>query len=148
MRYINAAQAATLCHSGEGRDPGVSVSISIAPGADAPVSPVAPPAMIFIRPSRQAQAAQTRHRQILLVCDTFSLMTSVVYLIVAQWHRQKPTYCTRRRARACVLRLLILIYYFNYLKKCLCHCSQLTLLRFSVCSCRMFLSVPSVPNSL
>jgi hypothetical protein len=137
--YYHAAIAASFLYYHD------VTSAAVRPGT--PVPPVAlPPANMLISPSRLSQAAPTGHKQNKPVCDSYSLIISLIYSVWAQWHRQKSTYRTRMRARACENLHHLLIYKFNYLKNCLCHCALSVLTRLSVCSTRMFLSVPSVPK--
>jgi len=114
-----------------------------------PATPVSPIASrlpgLYIPPFEMAQVAQTRHRQNALVCATLSLIKSILYLGVAQWHRQNHNYCARARTRA-VNRLYSLTYYFYFIENCMCHCAYPVIARLCVCSTRMFLSVPCVPK--
>lgn len=108
--YYNAALAASLLSL-------LFQCLSVRPGTAAPVSPVALlPAKIYIPPSRKAQAAPTRHTQNKVVCATLSLIILILYVVLAQWHRQKPTYCTPARARVCY-RSYLLILLFLLLRK-------------------------------
>ncbi len=148
-KYDNAAAAASfhVCHTGKGRYPVPFrvITAALRPGAPIPPATV-PPAKIDIPVSRLSQTAQTRHRQINFVCDIISLMISSYYIFMAQWHRQNLTYRARRRTRARVNFLILLIYNFNYLKNCLCHCAYSILTGLCVCSTRMCPVCAIVPN--
>ncbi len=145
IKIIKAAQAAPFisCYSAK-----------IAEGvrSTAPLPPVAQrQPNINIMPPEVAHTAQTMHRQNKLVCATFSLINSLFYLWAAHTHRQKSTYCMRAhmrtRARA-VNRLLLLTYFFNYYKKCLCHCAVPMLARLCVCATRVCAYVLSVQKGI
>lgn len=101
-----------------------------------PQTPVAVRVLNMSISSVLAHTAQTRHRQNTLVCATLSLIISFCYDLLAQWHRQNPTYCTRTRARA-VNRSYLLTLLFNYYKKCLCHCAYPVWHWVCVCASRM-----------
>lgn len=136
-KYYHAAKAASLYL--------FVIANDLRPASPAP--PVAQrPANMLYPPSGLSQTAQTRHRQNKVVCATFYLIKLILYVVLAQRHRQKNTYCTHTRARARFWFPSILIYYFNYLKKCLCLCASPILMRLCLCSGRLCLSVPSVPK--
>jgi hypothetical protein len=136
-RYHAAAAASLLSHCpGEYRDPGRPYPVvAVRPGT--PVPPVASPPANIYKPVLASQVAQRRHRQNNAVCDTIFLIITAYYISMAQWHRQKTTYHTCVRARACVNRFLLFNSIFDYLKNCLCHCATPIKTRLRVCANRV-----------
>ena len=148
MIINNAALAASfqyLCHTGVDRYPVSCRALSPAVLSAFPVSPVAlRRTNIYIPSHFQAHTAQTGNREKTLVCSTFLL---IILLIYGWWHiqhRQNPIY-RMTRARA-VKPPCFLSYLFYFKEKRLCHCALPVLTWLSVCSFRMFLSVPCVPK--
>lgn len=115
-------------------------------GALRPLAPVTAPPMMIKPTPEVARSSHAWHRQNKLVCDTFSVVNFVAYVLLAQWHNQKSTYHTHAHARTRVNSFILLISKFDYLKKCLCHCARSILTGLCICSTCMFLIVSYVPR--